>query len=256
MIRLSLTPALGILFAVTAGGFIATSPSFAQIGNPNTSSQSEPILVELFTSQGCSSCPPADRLAQKLNKQSNLVVISRPVTYWDRLGWKDTLASEANTDLQRAYARKTLGGRNGVYTPQMVVNGRFGVVGSQENPLRGHINRASQNLTSALRIKTIKDGSVAVGMAGPENAKGELVLVAIDSIATVAIGRGENSGRNIHYTNVVRSEKVVGKWNGGEQGVLINSAQMAAQKSTGVDRYALILREAKAGTVLASSWIS
>ncbi len=93
-----------------------------------------PVAVELFTSQGCSSCPPADAVLARLARDPEVVAISRPVTYWDQLGWKDTLAPQANTDLQRAYADHDGSGR--VYTPQAVVQGAEGVVGAQEANIR------------------------------------------------------------------------------------------------------------------------
>ncbi len=94
-----------------------------------------PVAVELFTSQGCSSCPPADVLMSKLAREPNIVVLTRPVTYWDKLGWKDTLAREENTSLQRSYAARG-GEGSGVYTPQAMVQGRMAAVGSNEGQLR------------------------------------------------------------------------------------------------------------------------
>ncbi|MEL6486536.1 MAG: DUF1223 domain-containing protein, partial [Pseudomonadota bacterium] len=130
------------LAAGSAALFIMGLPGgvTAQVSQDQAPSASfAPVLVELFTSQGCSSCPPADRLADRLDSEDGLVIISRPVDYWDRLGWTDTLASPQNTALQRAYARRGLGGYNGVYTPQSVVAGAFGEVGSDERALRWHI---------------------------------------------------------------------------------------------------------------------
>lgn len=251
MSKLFVTPILGLAAALSIGTIAISSETSAQ--DETSAVAGEPILLELFTSQGCSSCPPADRLAQKLSTDPDLVVISRPVTYWDRLGWKDTLARESNTELQRAYARKGLNGRNGVYTPQIVTDGRFGVVGSQENRLRPQISRSGTKQAAALRAKQVKGGAVAVGIAGPETAEAELVLVAVKRHAKVAIGRGENSGRTVSYTNVVRSEQVVGNWEGGEQGLLIDAALL---QTKGADRYALILREENAGKVYAARWVN
>ncbi len=250
-----LAPFIGVVAAMTAGTVIVGSETAAQ---ESASNRGEPVLLELFTSQGCSSCPPADRVAAKLDREGKnanggVVVISRPVTYWDRLGWKDTLASESNTQLQRAYAMKGLQGRNGVYTPQVVSDGTFGVVGSQENALRVNIAKARRVQTAALRSKRLASGAVAVGIAGPSSQSGELVLIAVKREAKVAIGRGENSGRNIAYTNVVRSEKVIGNWNGAKQGIQIKAADL---KVKGADRYAVVLREPNAGKVLAAGWIS
>ncbi|MEP4783174.1 MAG: DUF1223 domain-containing protein, partial [Erythrobacter sp.] len=192
-------------------------------------------------------------VAAKLDRQSGAVVLSRPVTYWDRLGWKDTLASEANTDLQRSYAGKRLRGRNGVYTPQIVTDGRFGAVGSQENHVRTQMQLAGTGQTAAIRAKRLANGQAVVGIAGKTQRSANLELVAVQSKAKVAIGRGENSGRNITYTNVVRSDRVVGDWFGGTKSVNLSADNFAVK---GADRYALVLREkGKAGRVLAASWV-
>lgn len=98
------------------------------------------VVVEFFTSQGCSSCPPSDHLAARLATEPGVLVMQRPVTYWDRLGWTDTLGKEGNTSLQRSYAARRLGGRNGVYTPQAVIGGktlRYTNIWKGEKPLGG-----------------------------------------------------------------------------------------------------------------------
>src|SRR3546814_5758521 len=102
----------------------------------------QPVLVELFTSQGCSSCPPADRLLARLDGEDGVVAVSRPVTYGDRLGWKDTLARSGNDRLQRDYAARGIPG-SGVYTPEEVVQGAAAEVGSEENALRDLIDGKS-----------------------------------------------------------------------------------------------------------------
>ncbi|MEM9311001.1 MAG: DUF1223 domain-containing protein, partial [Pseudomonadota bacterium] len=158
-----------LVLTLTAGVAMATigqpPATAAQSATPPV--PSGPVLVELFTSQGCSSCPPADRLAERLAREEGLVIVSRPVDYWDRLGWKDTLASPDNTALQRAYARRGLNGYNGVYTPQMVVAGAFGEVGSNERALRSQI-RAAKSLASrvAISVKPVVGRGFAVGVAG------------------------------------------------------------------------------------------
>jgi len=228
---------------------IVSSETSAQ---PKPVAKAEPVLLELFTSQGCSSCPPADRVAAKIDSESDAVIISRPVTYWDRLGWKDTLANEANTDLQRAYARRGLQGRNGVYTPQVVTGGTHGIVGSHELGVRRLIAQVSQSQTSVLRAKTLSTGDVAVGVAGPDASSGELSIITVKRKATIAIGRGENTGRTVTYTNVFLSEKPAGDWNGGEQGLVVDASKLSENKG---DRNALILREASSGRVLAARWL-
>ncbi len=212
-----------------------------------------PVLLELFTSQGCSSCPPADRVAAKLAGEPGLIVVSRPVTYWDRLGWKDTLAKQGNTDLQRAYARRGLVGRNGVYTPQMVVDGIAGVVGSREAAVRTLASRAAIGDTAAIRSRKDAAGNVVVGLGGTTEGTAELMLLAIDGEESVQIARGENGGRTIRYTNVLRAETKIADWSGGKQALTIPSSDLLVAKA---DRYFLVLREPGGGKVLAAHRIA
>ena len=211
-----------------------------------------PALIELFTSQGCPACPPADLLAHVLDGEGNVIVISRPVTYWDRRGWKDTLAREENTELQQAYAIRGLGGYNGIYTPQMVVDGRFGVVGSMEADVRNSVKQRSIQ-SAAIRTRRLANGDVLVGLGGKTQQEAELMLVAISQAERVGIGSGSNGGRNLTYTNVLRDEAVVARWSGGKMAITINKEKMQAD---GANRFALILREPNGGPVLASAWIS
>jgi len=214
---------------------------------------SEPVLIELFTSQGCSSCPPADRLAKRLDKEDGIVVISRPVTYWDYLGWKDSLASEANTDLQRAYARRGLSGYNGVYTPQSVVAGRLGEVGSREGALRSKIAQAGASVKAAIRVRGNETRGFGIGLAGETERQAELVLIGVDAEAEISIGRGENRGRRVAYTNVLKGERRLATWQGGEASHVLDADALTIN---GADRYALVLRQANAGPVLAARWLN
>jgi hypothetical protein len=254
---------LGLVLAIGAAAIIASGSSFAgalahNAGASGTKASSapmtapqRPVLVELFTSQGCSSCPPADKVAARLVKDDGLVVISRPVTYWDRLGWKDTLARSENTDLQRAYARRTLQGRNGVYTPQIVVDGRRGAVGSRLPEVRQMIRQEAGG-PAALAVRSVSDGSAVVGIAGEASGTAELVLIALDSEESVRIGSGENGGRLVTYTNVVKAEEQLGTWNGETRAVKIAADKLSR---AGSDRYAVVLREQNAGQILAAHYL-
>jgi hypothetical protein len=250
--------ALALLAGIAAIGAVAASvsqgaPAQAQNDASVPSPSGEPVLIELFTSQGCSSCPPADKVAAKIAPSAGLVVISRPVTYWDRLGWKDTLAKEANTDLQQAYARRGLEGQNGVYTPQMVVNGLFGAVGSRELDVRRGVAHHSGKGSAAIRVNDLGAEGVGVGLGGDAAKPAELVLVGVTRKVEVGIGRGENSGRSVTYTNVLRDEATIATWQGGKASHVIAPAQM---KIKGADAYALVLREPGGGKVLAAQWVN
>lgn len=222
-------------------------------GAPATAANGEPVLLELFTSQGCSSCPPADALAGKLAAEPNLVVIARPVTYWDRLGWKDTLAREGNTVLQQGYARRGLAGTNGVYTPQLVVDGSFGAVGSRAEDIAAGVKQYGGRSGATIRIAPGTGGGYAVTLAGTGAGKAELVLLAVTRKVEVGIGSGENGGRKIAYANVLRSERKVGDWSGGKASITLGADQL---KVAGADRYAVVLRQPGGGKVLAARWVS
>lgn len=215
-------------------------------------SSGEPVLIELFTSQGCSSCPPADKLAETLSKRPGLVVITRPVTYWDRLGWKDTLARESNTALQQDYARRGIEGYNGVYTPQAVVNGSFGTVGSQANNVADGIKRFGGKSDAAIRVSQSTDAGFTVKLTGAGKAPSELVLVAVTRHVDVSIGSGENGGRKVGYANVLRAERKLADVSGSAS-VAVAPDQL---KVSGADRYAVVLRQPGGGRVLAARWLS
>lgn len=204
-----------------------------------------PVVIELFTSQGCSSCPPADLLARRLAKDDSLLVITRPVTYWDRLGWTDTLAREDNSRLQRAYAAKGNAGA-GVYTPQIVVNGGDGAVGSREHDIRSLVRRADR---SGPRISASRDGAgqLIVRIDGKSDFMASVSLIALSSSETVRIGRGENGGRTLHFTNVVKDEHILGSWQGKPMRLTIAPARL---NISGADRYAIVLQRPGAGPIV------
>ncbi len=174
-------------------------------------------VVELFTSQGCSSCPPADRLAFDLSRDERTLVLTLPVDYWDYLGWKDTLASPANSARQRAYAM-TRGDRK-VYTPQVVVNGRDAAIGGDRGAIVEAMRRGENEGGMALPVSLkLVDGRAEVTVAAPTRPlaqpHGEVWAFAIERSRSVKIGRGENAGRSATYANVVRHMTRLGSWDG------------------------------------------
>ena len=244
--------AVAVLGAASLG-LSQGAPSAAPGGKaPAVAVAGEPVLLELFTSQGCSSCPPADALAEKLSANPDLVVIARPVTYWDRLGWKDTLAQESNTSLQQNYARRGLDGRNGVYTPQLVVNGSYGLVGSNASEVAPSVKQYGKS-DAAIRVTAGAGGGYSVNLSGTGAGKAELVLVGVTRKVAVSIGSGENGGRKVTYSNVLRSERKVSDWAGGKASVTLAASQL---KVAGADRDALVLRQPGGGKVLAARWVS
>src|SRR6186713_2562545 len=173
-------------------------------------------VVELFTSQGCSSCPAADRLLAELASDRSVIALSLNVDYWDYLGWKDTLALKGHTERERAYAH--VRGDREVYTPQAVINGLVPVLGSDKAAIEKAIaktQRTAAPLALPVTLKVEGDKIVAtVSDAKDERTSGEVWLCPVTSRATVAIGRGENNGKTITYHNVVRRWVKLGDWQG------------------------------------------
>lgn len=216
------------------------------------------VLVELFTSQGCSSCPPADAIAAELARDPNVLVVTRPVTYWDRLGWKDTLAREENTRLQRAYAARGHAG-SGVYTPQMVINGGDGAIGSRAEAVRGLIEAAmAREAQRSVRLtaRRLVQGGAAVEIAGTLpidlGTSAQISLLALSRNEVVQIGRGENGGRRLAFANVLVAESGLGAWSGGPATLAIPAATL---RVPGADRYAVIARVGAAGPVIAARYL-
>ena len=171
-----------------------------------------PVVVELFTSQGCSSCPPANAYLNEMVKQRrDVLALAFHVTYWDRLGWKDPFSLAAATDRQAVYGRRF---GDGSYTPEMVVDGSASAVGSDRGEVGPAIENAKRNGQTAAAVNVSKSGeqlSIEVG-AGSGNAR--VLLVGFDHEHTTAIGRGENGGRTLTEANVVRSIRIAGQWSG------------------------------------------
>jgi hypothetical protein len=171
-------------------------------------------VIELFTSQGCHSCPPADRLAGRLATRESVVMLSLPVDYWDYLGWRDTLAESAFSARQRGYARAR--GDRHIYTPQMVINGLEEVVGSDVMAIADAIERTSADKTVLCTPVTVHQtgGRITVAVGSHPGLSGEVILAAFARHRTVAIGAGENAESRVTYTNVVRKLTPLGRWTG------------------------------------------
>jgi len=173
-------------------------------------------VIELFTSQGCSSCPPADKLLSQFTSDPSLIPLSLPIDYWDYLGWKDTLADPRNSARQRAYSR--VRGDREVYTPQVVVNGTLHALGSDKEAIEAAIASSRKSvLTLSLPVAMRVDNGrllVSVPGAGEGHSSAEVWLYGLLKAATVAIGRGENRGKTITYHNVARHWVKLGTWTG------------------------------------------
>lgn len=165
-------------------------------------------VVELFTSQGCSSCPPADALLTALADRDDVVALAYHVDYWDYVGWKDTFAQEAYSDRQRAYAKSW--GSSRIYTPQMVVNGAKAVVGSRRNEVQSAVDSASLPLAMDL---TVSGDMLKIAVpAKPDLSDAVVWLVTYMDRADVKIDSGDNAGKSMVYTQVVTGRQVLGMW--------------------------------------------
>lgn len=177
--------------------------------------ENDPVVVELFTSQGCSSCPPADRLMHDLAKRDDVIGLALHVDYWDYIGWEDEYADPDHTLRQRAYARQ--GGRAMIYTPQMVINGQQDIVGVQSRELERLINA---HLTAApeAEVVAMRSGDeVTIDVAPVELPEGEAYdvrVVQYSPMRHASIRRGELAGHELDYANVVDFWQVAGQWDG------------------------------------------
>jgi hypothetical protein len=171
-----------------------------------------PVVVELFTSQGCSSCPPADAYLRELTKdRRDVLALAFHVTYWDRLGWKDPFSLPAATQRQDVYGHRF---GDGSYTPEIVVDGAASMVGSDRRDVGSAIENAKRNGRTAAAVSVSKNGEQVSIQVGAGNGSGKILLIGFDREHTTAVGRGENSGRTLTEANVVRSIRSVGQWSG------------------------------------------
>jgi hypothetical protein len=175
-------------------------------------------VVELFTSQGCSACPPADRIIGELAKDPSVIALSMPIDYWDYLGWKDTLADARFSARQKAYSQAR--GDRDVYTPQVVVNGSAHLIGSDRAGIESAIGNTEKadGVMSVPVTMTIAGKQITVTVAAsgnsPAAAHGEIWICSVSKAIPISVGRGENRGRELTYYNVVRNLLKVGDWNG------------------------------------------
>lgn len=239
---------MGICSALVIAGALALGQNGAD------AEPEQKAVVELFTSQGCSSCPPADRLLGKLAKRGDVVALTFPVDYWDYLGWKDTLASPSYGARQRAYAKAR--GDGEVYTPQVVIDGVTHAVGSRPSEIRQAIAKSQRKLKNAhvsLKMRSEGDTLIITAGAAPEGASvkpATIWLALVKKSETVKIKRGENRGRTITYHKVVRDMTPVGQWTG--KPVTIRLPKQHLQNSD-ADGCTVLLQQDTAGPVLAAT---
>jgi hypothetical protein len=214
------------------------------VGGPSAEAQERaPVVVELFTSQGCSSCPPADALLRELSMFPDIIALSLHVDYWDYIGWKDPFASEATTERQRAYARAR--DERMLYTPQMIVDGRFDLVGSR----REEILRAIEEcFTTRKPVRLSVEGAALHLSAGPApETPADVWLFAYDKDHVTRVAVGENAGQRLDNHHVVRDLAYLGDWAGAAKSLPLD---LAAYRRAGRAGVALLVQQAGQGEIL------
>lgn len=194
---------------------LAAATALTLIGGIATAGD-DPVVVELYTSQGCSSCPPADALLGQLAGRDDVIALALHVDYWDYIGWKDQFADPANTLRQKRYAKAM--GAPTIYTPQMVIGGRDQIVGSRPEDLALAIRR-HRTVADAVDLQVTRTGSSvsirARTMSRPQGAMA-VQLVRFRPQASVAIERGENAGHTLTYHNIVQDWQTLNTWDGAD----------------------------------------
>ena len=209
-----------------------------------------PVVVELFTSQGCSSCPPAEAYMRDLAKRQDVIGLEYHVDYWDYIGWKDKFADPAFTGRQRSYVRAMRS--RYAYTPQMVINGRTHAVGSDRRKVEGIIRESREEQPDGPEVVLRRQGQtlkISVG-AAPASGAYDVVFVTYDKSHETKVRRGENRGRTLVNANVVRVLTVVGPWSGQP---VDYSVSLAGKKGDG--GCAVIVQKRNHGHVVAAARI-
>lgn len=227
--------------------FAITMLLWAAVSAAPAAAQSNPVVVELFTSQGCSACPPADDMLRQLTHRDDVIALALHVDYWDYIGWKDIFASPANTERQKSYALAA--GRRSVYTPQMIINGTDAVMGAKGMVLADHISnhaRLPAQVILSLR-RSGDDLSITAQLAdGAPREKMIVQLVRFAPERSVDITRGENAGHHMTYFNVVTAMNIVAEWDG-------RAPLSLTTPAPGADPAAVLVQYAGHGPIVAAA---
>lgn len=205
-----------------------------------------PVVLELFTSQGCSSCPPADALLTEYARtRPDLLPLAFHVEYWNNLGWRDPFSSAEATARQRLHASRI--GEPTIYTPELVIDGRQAAIGSDRDAVEGAIRsaKARQSTLAAVRVSRSGSGEVTIAV-GPGSGVAAVLLLGYDPAHTTPVGRGENGGRTLLESNIVRSIDTVAQWTG---------APLELHRPAPPGEQVAVLLEAADGRVVGASYI-
>ncbi len=235
-------------------GVLCQSPENSAAAGSST--QSQPVLVELFTSEGCSDCPPADALLELIDAKqfvpgARVIVLSEHVTYWDRLGWRDPFSLDAVTERQQRYEEHFK--LDSSYTPQMVVDGAAQFVGSDRSKLSEAVARAATIPKRQLTIADARltDGAASFSVHGDDSPGATLIAVLAQNATRSVVARGENAGKTLHHVAVVRAIKEFGsKSTDGRPLRLAGVPSSGADKAAGPLRLVVFLADRKTGRVV------
>jgi hypothetical protein len=215
----------------------STSPSMS-------THASGPLVVELFTSQGCNSCPPADALLGELARRPDVLALALHVTYWNHIGWKDPFSQSEFDRRQQRYAQQP--GVRGTYTPQMMINGTVDVVGSQRAAVDHALNQASRPALIILQRRA--DELILTPQALDKACDCVLTLFGVQSDARTPVGRGENGGKTLQEFQIVRSMTSAGRWNGADKEIRLGLPKTSKE----VSQYAVLAQDRHTGKVMAA----
>ncbi|MBV1900872.1 MAG: DUF1223 domain-containing protein [Kordiimonadaceae bacterium] len=218
---------------------LTVHPMFSSATNAQeVEAETRLTVIELFTSQGCSSCPPADAILKTMRDRPGILTLSWAVDYWDRLGWEDTFATSYNSMRQKAYNKRLR--RGGVFTPQMIMDGRVQCVASKTKNVRKNVQKARAIGRPLVNLVLVQEGeSLTLTLPAHETLKMVAIRVVwYQADAVIEIGDGENQGRTLHYTNIVRSTDLLDEWDGSAQ-----NRTIPVTAPEGTDHVAILLQD-------------
>jgi hypothetical protein len=246
-----------IALATGLAGFAGVAQAQSADAATAVSASAAPkAVVELYTSQGCSSCPAADALLNRLAQRDDIIAVSLSVDYWDYLGWKDTLAQAKFSERQKAFAKAL--GDGMVYTPQVVVNGAVHANGSDLRQIAAAIEKTNKSMAASrvhVNLSATGDKLVVQVASAPQGAvtkEATIWLAVIAPSVEVPITRGENKGKTVTYSNVVRDLMPIGTWNGKPVTVQLHRHSIAHADA---ERFAVLVQQGRAGPIVGADLI-
>ncbi len=224
---------------ITLASLLISTPLYA------AEQATSPKVFELFTSQGCSSCPPADRIASGLADAPNVLVLSYHVDYWDYIGWKDPYSSKSATQRQRNYASARNSRR--IYTPQAIIQGQHDIVGSNRRNIEKEL--ATPNAEGWVDVKLVRNGdTLNYSLPNTDVSQADIWLITYDKVTENAVTRGENRGKTLSHRNNVTSIQSIKKWDGVEK---TNATPLPAN----TDGLAVLVQMPNQGKILGAGWL-